>query len=208
MQKYIYTLLAVLFVFKLAAQEVAPPFDANFKQLTTSQFYLHLPDSTIWQYKGINYGWARLARYKEVDQLLNNAAQNFSCTAFTIPMNSDYTFGAIGPNNLVNVPVNTDTLLRTLTFPDPTVNVGKVINFIYKARNSTITNNWNLSVSGNHQVLDLEGRIFIRGFRAADYGAYIMETVQQYLTFQSDGENWICINKYALYLFSELYPDH
>jgi hypothetical protein len=56
----------ILFGFIAKAQETPPPFDSNFKQLTTSSFYIQLPDSAIWQYKGAPYGWARIGRYADV----------------------------------------------------------------------------------------------------------------------------------------------
>lgn len=67
MKKLIITLIVALISLSAYSQETPPAMDANFKQLTTSQFYLHLPDSAIWQYKGAAYGWARIGRFKDIN---------------------------------------------------------------------------------------------------------------------------------------------
>lgn len=71
MKKHIFTLILSLLVVASFAQETPPPVGPNFKQLSTSTFFISLPDSSIWQYKGSTYGWARLARYKDVKGVID-----------------------------------------------------------------------------------------------------------------------------------------
>lgn len=72
----------MLVPFVMKAQETPPAFDANFKQLSTSQFYIHLPDSALWHYKGTVFGWERLASLQNLEKSVN----------FVTPE----TFGAVG----------------------------------------------------------------------------------------------------------------
>jgi hypothetical protein len=75
----------------LRAQETPPPFNNDFKQLSTSSFYIHLPDSAIWQYKGVVFGWARLGRFKDIQDSLANYQKlpNTKITDCTITSNGD-----------------------------------------------------------------------------------------------------------------------
>lgn len=72
--------------------------DVNFKQLTTSQFYLHLPDSTIWQYKGITYGWSRVAKYKDVLNLSVIVGQKLDLAGGKMTGDISYIDGSMSGN--------------------------------------------------------------------------------------------------------------
>lgn len=60
--KRLLTILFLLIAGFVSAQEIPP---AGLKAVN-SQFYIHLPDSTLWQNKGTPYGWHRVAKYKEL----------------------------------------------------------------------------------------------------------------------------------------------
>lgn len=74
MKKTIYILLTILLSLTLIgakAQETPP---SGLKSVN-AQFYISLADSSIWQNKGVPYGWQRVARYKDIKKLkdtLNN----------------------------------------------------------------------------------------------------------------------------------------
>lgn len=66
MKKTLYLILSLLMVnFYLHAQETPP---AGLKAIN-AQFYIHLPDSTIWQQKGTPYNWHRVAKYSELQAM-------------------------------------------------------------------------------------------------------------------------------------------
>ncbi len=69
MKRHLFALLLCLLAFTGYAQETPPTIGPNFKVLSTSQFYIQLPDSAIWQYKGVTYGWAKLGRYRDITRL-------------------------------------------------------------------------------------------------------------------------------------------
>lgn len=62
MKKIIYILILLLVGFTAIAQETPP---AGLKAVN-AQFYIHLPDSTIWQQKGTPYNWHRVAKYSDL----------------------------------------------------------------------------------------------------------------------------------------------
>jgi hypothetical protein len=72
MKKLLILTGVIITTLTLRAQETPPPFNSNFKQLSTSSFYIQLPDSAIWQFKGNVYGWARLGRFRDLKDSLAN----------------------------------------------------------------------------------------------------------------------------------------
>lgn len=62
MKKIIYILILLLVSFTAIAQETPP---TGLKAIN-AQFYIHLPDSTIWQQKGSPYNWHRVAKYSDL----------------------------------------------------------------------------------------------------------------------------------------------
>lgn len=62
MKRIIYILILLLVGFAAIAQETPP---AGLKAIN-SQFYIHLPDSSIWQQKGSPYNWHRVAKYSDL----------------------------------------------------------------------------------------------------------------------------------------------
>ncbi|WP_052496490.1 hypothetical protein [Pedobacter lusitanus] len=71
MKRYILTLLITLIGITAFAQETPPSPGPNFKLLTTNQWYWQLPDSIPWQYKGVDLGWSRIARFKDLKAKLD-----------------------------------------------------------------------------------------------------------------------------------------
>lgn len=73
--KKIVILIAALLSLTLigaSAQETPP---AGLKPIN-AQFYIHLPDSTIWQFKGAPYNWHRIAKYSDIKNLPTQAVIN------------------------------------------------------------------------------------------------------------------------------------
>lgn len=62
MKKIIYILILLLVSFTAIGQETPP---SGLKAIN-AQFYIHLPDSTIWQQKGSPYNWHRVAKYSDL----------------------------------------------------------------------------------------------------------------------------------------------
>lgn len=62
MKRIIYILILLLVGFTAIAQETPP---SGLKAIN-AQFYIHLPDSSIWQQKGSPYGWHRVGKYKDL----------------------------------------------------------------------------------------------------------------------------------------------
>jgi hypothetical protein len=94
------------------AQETPPPFNTNFKQLSTSSFYIHLPDSAIWQYKGVVFGWARLGRFKDIQDSLANyvpEARTLTINGITQDLSQNRTF-TIPAGDTTNLSFRIDTL--------------------------------------------------------------------------------------------------
>jgi len=70
MKQFIYLLIALLSACGgLAVAQETPP--TGLKPVN-SQFYINSADSSIWQNKGIPYGWQRLNRFKEFKDSLKN----------------------------------------------------------------------------------------------------------------------------------------
>lgn len=62
MKRIIYILFLLLVSFTAIAQETPP---SGLKAIN-AQFYIHLPDSSIWQQKGSPYNWHRVAKYSDL----------------------------------------------------------------------------------------------------------------------------------------------
>ncbi|WEK18174.1 MAG: hypothetical protein P0Y49_15390 [Candidatus Pedobacter colombiensis] len=115
-------------------------------------------------------------------------------SSIDIPVNSNYTIGSIGSNTFITVPDNNDAIVRTLTFPDPSLNAGKSMTFFLKAEPGGGTNLWSIRTASAGNIVDANMNVFANGFRSASSPDGLEDLNNKFFVFQSNGHHWIATN--------------
>lgn len=76
----ILTILYLLISIISVSQDIKPIDPVNFKALQSPSFSYFVTDSTVWIYKGAQYGWTKLTSERDVLKLINNAITYYNDT--------------------------------------------------------------------------------------------------------------------------------
>ncbi len=100
MKKLIYILLLILLSLTAIAQETPP----TGLKAVNAQFYIHLPDSAIWQNKGAPYGWHKVGRYRDLFNYLNKVGDLVTLENLTTGLGLRYTYNPVNSSNTLFKP--------------------------------------------------------------------------------------------------------